>query len=1394
MAQSSRPILMVLALVIIGTPARAQTTTYHLHTESSSTAGLSQLKTAGPDQAIAPIQSADLKSHGAEDAFLRSFDTQAGVPGLGGIIPANSTLTFTLWMKKTSANGTVFPRVSAGLNWGSGASLCSPTNGTTAISTLQTWYTVTCTTGASDITMNATDRIWVSVGYHMTAGPGNKSMKVELDIEGTSLGATDSRVSVPNAAGPTITSLSPTSGPSNWSVTISGTYFGSSQGTVQFNSTTAPITSWNATTIQTQVPAGMTAGSVTVTVTTSTGRVSSGATFTVIGPPTLTSVTPTIGHVSDSVTIAGNNFMTPQGSSTVSFNGTAAGAASSWSNTSITIQVPSGATSGSLVVTVSGQASNALPFTAIPPPTVTSAVPSSAQVGASVTITGMNFGATQGISTVKFNGTTATSSYWSNTAITAAVPTGATTGNIVVTVANQASNGLSFAVAVAGTIGGTVTRATGGSTISGATVQAMQAGLVKGSATTGTNGTYSIPGLDPGTYELSTSATGFSTEVRQGVTVTSSTTTTVNVTMAVPGSISGRVTQADGVTPIVGAAVTIFSGSTQAATASTNGTGDYAMSNVRSGAYTVRAANVGHRTKEQAATIVENANTVVNLSLDAASAGNVSYVYDELGRLVQVIDQAGDSAIYRYDVLGNITAIERGSTTMVKISEFAPNSGAAGTTVTIYGTGFSSTAGQNTVTFMCGTGCTVNATVTAASATQLTITVPATASTGAITVTTPNGSSTSSSQFTVAALDVPAITSFSPTIGVAGTPVTVSGTNFDTSVANDRTKFNASFAYVSAATSTSLTTSLPTATGSGPITVSTPIGTAVSASDFFVPPPSFAVADVQFAGRLAMGGTQLVTISTATKIGLVTFAATAGQRVSLLGTNGMSGQVLGCDVYASILKPNNSTLVSGTCMESSGFIDATTIPTTGTYTILVDPTDNATGSVTLALYSVTDVTGTITAGGPAVTVTTTAPGQNATLTLSGTGGQRISVFGTNGMTGQILGCDVNVSIVRTRDNLSVAAATCMEGSGFIDATALPTTDTYTILVDPASSATGSLTLTLYTVTDYSGTITPGGPSVTVPITTPGQNGTLTFSGTANQRISLRGTNGTISGQILGCDVNVRIVRTSDNFSVASATCMEGNGFIDATQLPTTDTYSIIVDPVSFATGNLPLTLYTVTDVSGTMTADGAPVTVSITTPGQNGALTFSGTAGQRVSLEGLNGTIIGQIAFACDVNVSIVRVSDSFTVAGATCMEGNGFIDRVNLPTTDSYKVIVDPVSFATGNLTLKLYTVPADVTGSLTINAAATPVSLQTPGQNASFTFTVASSQQVTVRITNNTIAGTSPCVTVSLVGGSNPSSASCASSFNLTQQTLGAGTYTVNIDPYLNSKGSLSVQVTSP
>lgn len=81
------------------------------------------------------------------------------------------------------------------------------------------------------------------------------------------------------------------------------------------------------------------------------------------GPPSINSLSAKTGLVGELVTVSGSNFGSSQGSSTVTFNGTSASSIASWSGATVVAKVPSGATTGKVVVTVGGAASNGVNFT-----------------------------------------------------------------------------------------------------------------------------------------------------------------------------------------------------------------------------------------------------------------------------------------------------------------------------------------------------------------------------------------------------------------------------------------------------------------------------------------------------------------------------------------------------------------------------------------------------------------------------------------------------------------------------------------------------------------------------------------------------------------------------------------------------------------------------------------------------------------------------------------------------------------------------------------------------------------------------------------------------------------------------------------------------------------------
>jgi YD repeat-containing protein len=72
-----------------------------------------------------------------------------------------------------------------------------------------------------------------------------------------------------------------------------------------------------------------------------------------------------------------------------------------------------------------------------------------------------------------------------------------------------------------------------------------------------------------------------------------------------------------------------------------------------------------------------------------ASADTAQYIYDDLGRLSQVIDGQGNVAICQYDAVGNLLSITRntGGVGVPTIRAFTPNTGNAGASVNVSLTG-----------------------------------------------------------------------------------------------------------------------------------------------------------------------------------------------------------------------------------------------------------------------------------------------------------------------------------------------------------------------------------------------------------------------------------------------------------------------------------------------------------------------------------------------------------------------------------------------------------------------------------------------------------------------------------------------------------------------------------
>jgi acetyltransferase-like isoleucine patch superfamily enzyme len=203
-------------------------------------------------------------------------------------------------------------------------------------------------------------------------------------------------------------------------------------------------------------------------------------------------------------------------------------------------------------------------------------------------------------------------------------------------------------------------------------------------------------------------------------------------------------------------------------------------------------------------------------------------------------------------------------------------------------------------------------------------------------------------------------------------------------------------------------------------------------------------------------------------------------------------------------------------------------------------------------------------------------------------------------------------------------------------------------------------------------------------------------------------------------------------------------------------------------------------------------------PGQNAAVSFYGTLGQRVALNMGNVTI--GTSSCCSARVSISNPDGSTFVYATPVGRNGGFLDTRVLPASGLYTILVDPQGTDLGSMTLTLYNVPPDLTGSITIGGPAISLSLApTPGQNATLGFDGTAGQHVTLRLTNVTIGNTSCCgarISMLKPDGTNAVPPILVGSFGATMTaTLPViGRYSIGIDPQGAYTGGITLTLTSP
>ncbi|GAB3423524.1 RHS repeat-associated core domain-containing protein [Flindersiella endophytica] len=764
-------------------------------------------------------------------------------------------------------------------------------------------------------------------------------------------------------------------------------------------------------------------------------------------------------------------------------------------------------------------------------------------------------------------------------------------------------------------------------------------------------------------------------------------------------------------------------------------------------------------------------------------APGAMYAHDNNGRVTAVFDGSGAGSKISYDPAGNITEVAAMPATALAVAQVSPAGTTTGETVSIYGTGFGTDKSAVSVSF---NG--VSATPISVDRNLITVAVPAGAATGNVNVTVA-GVSKSWADFRVTAVPL------APTVSHTGLAVldragsfTLNGSGFDADKTRNLVSVNGKRVQVTAATASQLTVKLPPDPLFGHVKVTTPGGvSAESTGDVIVPPDEFLAANIGTgeALRLTPGTVTTVPVNTAGHIAVALFDLPAGKRAQV----SVSDQTFGLDGYnIKVYGPKQAAVDTKVGANSYWDLPAGSPP--GTYAVVIDPVDtqsppSRTGSVKVLASVFSDLSTPILVDGAQASLTTTAPGQQARFTfeanegdriytqLTGTGGAyEVSLFGPDGVT--VLfpdGRPVNEQF--------------FSGDGRLDTLTLPRKGTYTLLIDPQALNLGTYKATINSVpADATATAVVDGATGVLAITKPGQNGAVSFTGSAGQRVYTKVTKSTTSSRCVSL-----VLHAPDGSELADVSCANSSPtYVDPVTLPAAGTYRLVVDPNDVETNTFTIAVTSVpADATATAIIDGAAGQVTTTKAGQNGIVSFTATANQRIftKVERTAGTVcLDATLFA----------PDDRRVVGLTCLtSATGFLDTQTLTQAGTYRVVLDPKAELVGTFKVTITSVPADSTVSASIGGSPVTVSTTRPGQNSAITFTGTAGQNVTFTVTAETYTNTA-----TPIANLCPPSGACTYLFNVSGTpnrtvTLNAsGTYTIKIDPQQDDIGNTTLQLT--
>lgn len=731
---------------------------------------------------------------------------------------------------------------------------------------------------------------------------------------------------------------------------------------------------------------------------------------------------------------------------------------------------------------------------------------------------------------------------------------------------------------------------------------------------------------------------------------------------------------------------------------------------------------------------------------------------------------AGNVVDLTYDPAGNITQIRRQSATGLAVTGFDPANGAVGSVVTVFGTGFGTTPASNTVRF---NG--IAAAVSAADSGSLSVTVPAGTTTGRISVTVGAAAAVSAQDFQVVVPGAPVVTAFSPAIASPNEAVTVSGSNF-APPGSVTLKLNMTPASLGVQGPSSLTFSVPPATGSGRIAVTNPTGTGTSVPDLIVPPTGYLGSDIATAIRLAGDGTpSSFQIGAASKYGVLLFDGLLdGYYTIQFGQLTFSPST--ATLAYTVFKPDNTQFTSG--YVGYGYrptIHLPKLPAAGTYSVFISP-----GIATMASQVSVAADPLMTLDGPVTNVAMGSPSQTTRTLFDATAAQPIGV----GISGYTQNASTTSS---SYFNVYQPNGTALGGSASFNAYwswssnpagnwdgefIAPATGRYEMIAQPVTGYAASYGASISSA--LTATLSPDLP-VDFTLARVGQDGRFTFPASPgdSRAIDLA----VVSPQPVAQSVAYRVLKPDGTLFASGSTSPPLNGSqVQLPAFPVAGNYIVEVDPSYGTYGAMRIALK-----QGALlgTAD-PPLAFTTAVNGETARFRFQGTAGQNVSLGISALAYIGTSSSQASLTVfepdgtSLTYTSCNPNAVGGLCRLG-----LPNLPATGTYVVTLQPPAGvrASGSITFS-----ADQAGSLAEGIPAS-VAITRTGQFLRYTFAGTAGQSTSVELAQLVTSPSGPYVYVNIYkpdGNSLTSGSASSGGVFINLPSLPAtGTYTVVVDP---------------